>query len=112
MVGALRLFVPPPTFGSTALPLVHAWSGWWQLSQDIEPSLESRLSKKSWYPSQTFSAVVGLSLDSSTAGRKTGVSGMGGAGGSFCIASATSAEAVPAPVTVPAACAPASAMVR
>src|SRR6267143_2879165 len=109
MVGALRLFGPPPTFGSVGLPLVQASSGWWQLSQDIEPSFDSRLSKKSWYPSQTFSAVVGLSGGSSTAGRNIGVSGIGGGGGGFCTASAMSSAAERMAET---AFAPASAIAR
>src|SRR5437899_4609595 len=109
MVGALRLFGPPPTLGSVALPLVHACSGWWQLSHDMDPSLESRLSKKSSYPSHTFSGVVGFSRGSSTAGRNIGVSGMAGGGGNFCSASARSDAAEPAAET---AFAPASATAR
>ena len=72
----------PLSFLSSASPLVHAFSGWWQLSQLIEPLFEIRLSKKSCQPSCTFSGVVGFSAGSVTSPRNAGVGGIGGGSGS------------------------------
>src|SRR6266849_9430849 len=57
-------------------------------------SLERSFSKKSMYPSCTFSGVVGFSFGSSSAGKKGGLRGIGGAGGSWIAPSAPAEGAV------------------
>lgn len=71
----------PFCFLERALPSLQPFSGTWQVSQDIEPSLERRLSKKSCLPRATFSALWGLSAGVFSSGRGFGVGARGAAAG-------------------------------
>src|ERR671930_1072652 len=46
--------------GDRGVLVVHPWSGRWQLTHARLPSAERRASKKSRFPSSTFSGVIGL----------------------------------------------------
>src|SRR5262245_47045679 len=94
-VGEWRVLTAPPTLVESGLPSVHPFSGTWHVSQEAEPSLERRLSKKSCLPSITFSAVSGLSAGAFISSRPSGVAGRGGAvgiDGSGLAAAAADAE--------------------
>src|SRR5262245_61330711 len=61
----------PSNLVENCFPSAHPLSGRWQVSQDISPVFERRLSKNNCLPSATFSAVSGLSGGVGTGGRAT-----------------------------------------
>src|SRR3954466_69470 len=92
-VGEWRVFTFPSTLVDSGLPSVHPFSGTWHVSQEAEPSLERRLSKKSCLPSITFSGVSGLVSGTLSSARPSGVAASGGAFGIGGSGLATTAEA-------------------
>src|SRR4030095_5144684 len=80
----------PSNLMETVLPSSHPFSGRWQVSHDILPSLPRRLSKNSILPSSTFSGVIGLSggtfLSSIPVGAFNTVGACGAAGASSFLA--------------------------
>src|SRR5262245_26215177 len=80
----------PSNLMETVLPSAHPFSGRWQVSHDILPSLPRRLSKNSIVPSLIFSGVMGLSggtfMSSIPVGTFNTVGAGGGAGASSFLA--------------------------
>src|SRR5437016_3389088 len=60
-VGVWRVFMLPSNFVERACPSAQPLSGRWHVSQDIFAVFESRVSKNNFFPSSTFSGVMGLS---------------------------------------------------
>jgi hypothetical protein len=95
-VGALRVPVRSLIPFDVASGLsVNAFSAAWQVAHDTLPVELNRLSSKSFFPSATLSAVIGLSAGIGTVGRPSGGAAGDPARASLAIASAHAALAIP-----------------
>src|SRR5688500_8273708 len=79
----------------TAVVSLNAFSGLWQVAQEIFPSAERRVSKNSQRPSRTRSGVGGSGSSSNVLSIPSGGFGSGTTGFSFSQAGTSAPDAAP-----------------